>query len=112
MRLCSSLVITAVAGAALTLQAGTPSQTSPAQAPNYRSTTRAVVVDVVVSRGDDAVVGLHKQDFQVLEDAKPQTIDYFEEHSARTLPVGSIPPLPKMPPGVYTNVPPAPENDS
>jgi len=46
-----------------------------------------------------------------LEDGKPQTIDFFEEHTAGTLPPGA-PPLPKMPPDVYTNVPPAPESDA
>ncbi len=47
-----------------------------------------------------------------MEDGKPQTIDLFEEHTARTLPPGAVAPLPKMPPNVYTNVPPAPLNDS
>jgi VWFA-related protein len=71
-----------------------------------------VVVDVVVTKGDDAVTGLHKQDFQVLEDGKPVTVDFFEEHTAKTLPPGAAPALEKMPPNVYTNVPPAPESDS
>jgi VWFA-related protein len=71
-----------------------------------------VVVDVVVTNGDQAVTGLHKQDFQVLEDGKPVTVDFFEEHTAKTVPPGAVPPLVKMPPNVYTNVPPAPESDS
>ena len=58
------------------------------------------------------MLALHKQDFQILEDGKPQTIDFFEEHTARTLPPGALVSLPKMPPNVYTNVPPAPESDS
>jgi VWFA-related protein len=72
-----------------------------------------VVVDVVVTKGgDEPVSALHKQDFQVLEDGKPQAIDFFEEHSARTLPPGTLVGLPEMPPNVYTNVPPAPPSDA
>jgi VWFA-related protein len=55
---------------------------------------------------------LHKQDFQVLEDGKPVTVDFFEEHTAKTLQPGAVPALAKMPPNVYTNVPPTPESDS
>ncbi|MGP8174125.1 MAG: VWA domain-containing protein [Terracidiphilus sp.] len=86
-----------------------------AQRPDYtfRTNANAVVVDVVVTKGSgEPVPALHKQDFQVLEDGKPQTIDFFEEHTAETLPPGALPPLPKMPPDVYTNVPPVPESDS
>jgi VWFA-related protein len=80
--------------------------------PVFKAHSHAVVVDVVVTKGDDAVTGLHKQDFQVLEDGKPVTVDFFEEHTAKTLPPGAAPALEKMPPNVYTNVPPAPESDS
>jgi len=80
--------------------------------PVFKAHSHAVVVDVVVTKGDDAVTGLHKQDFQVLEDGKPVTVDFFEEHTAKTLPPGTVPALAKMPPNVYTNVPPAPESDS
>jgi len=58
------------------------------------------------------VNGLRAKDFVVMEDGKPQTVDYFEEHSARTLPPGELKPLPPMPPGVFTNVPPAPPSDA
>jgi alpha-D-ribose 1-methylphosphonate 5-phosphate C-P lyase len=75
--------------------------------PSYQSTTRAVVVDVVVTRGDAPVTGLRKNSFQVFEDAKPQTIDFFEEHSAGTSSTAAVQPLPVMPLGVYTNVPPS-----
>src|SRR6185503_12365650 len=80
--------------------------------PTLRSTTRAVVVDVVVAKGDAPVIGLGRQQFEVFEDGKPQTLDFFEEHSAKDLPSGELAPLPKMPAGIYTNVPPAPTNDS
>jgi VWFA-related protein len=72
-----------------------------------------VEVDVVVTRENgEPVTALHKEDFKVSEDGKPQTIDFFEEHKAAALPPGAIPPLPKMPPNVYTNVPPIPLNDA
>jgi VWFA-related protein len=80
--------------------------------PVLKTDSHAVVVDVVVTKGDEAVTGLHKQDFTVLEDGKSVTIDFFEEHTAKTLPPGTLPALAKMPPNVYTNVPPAPESDS
>jgi VWFA-related protein len=56
---------------------------------------------VTNSKGD-AVTGLHKEDFEVLEDGKPQTVSTFEEHHG-------VPPtqikLPALPPHVYTNFP-------
>jgi VWFA-related protein len=82
------------------------------QVPVFQAHSHAVVVDVVVTKGDEAVTGLHKQDFQVLEDGKPVSLDFFEEHTAKTLPPSAVPALAKMPPNVYTNVPPAPESDS
>jgi VWFA-related protein len=83
------------------------------QTPTFKTNARAVVVDVVVTKGnDEPVPALHKQDFQIIEDGKLQAIDYFEEHTAKVLPAGELPPLPKMPPNVYTNVPAAPPSDA
>ena len=91
-------------------------QTAPggqASVPVFETHAQAVVVDVVVTKGNgEAVPALHEQDFQVIEDGKPQMIDFFEEHTAKTLPPGTLPEVPKMPPNVYTNVPPAPESDA
>jgi VWFA-related protein len=97
--------------------AALPTQSNPPQTqsaiPVIRANSRAVAVDVVVTKGqDEPVTALRKQDFTVLEDGKPVTVDYFEEHTAKTLPPGALPALAKMPPNVYTNVPPAPESDS
>ncbi len=78
----------------------------------YKTHAREVVVDVVVTKGNEPVNGLRAKDFVVMEDGKPQTVDYFEEHSARTLPPGEVKPLPSMPAGVYTNVPPVPPADA
>ncbi len=81
--------------------------------PVFKANAHAVEVDVVVTRENgEPVSALHKGDFKVMEDGKLQAIDFFEEHSARALPPGAIPPRPKMPPNVYTNVPPVPLNDA
>lgn len=78
-----------------------------------KTTTREVVVDVVVTEGKgEAVQGIGKEQFQVFEDGKPQNVAFFEEHRSRALPAGSLPAVPKMPPNVYTNVPPAPLDDA
>ncbi|HET7104811.1 MAG TPA: VWA domain-containing protein [Terracidiphilus sp.] len=96
---------------AVSLSAQTPAGSS--NQPIFKATTREVVVDVVVTDGKgEPVDGLRKEQFQVFEDGKPQNIDFFEEHAARTRPPGSLPTPPKMPPNVYTNVPPAPLNDA
>lgn len=81
--------------------------------PVFKTQARAVLVDVVVTRENgEAVTALHKGNFKVLEEGKEQSIDFFEEHTAKTVPPGALPPMPKMPPNVYTNVPPVPESDS
>ena len=68
-----------------------------------QSKVRLVLVDVVVTDGKgEPVTGLHKGDFEVSEDGKPQTISSFQEH------LGAPPhqiKLPPMPPHVYTNFP-------
>jgi len=111
----TSLLLAAVS---LGLSAAAPStQTNQPQTqssvPVIQANTRAVAVDVVVTRDhDEPVTALRKQDFTVLEDGKPVTVDFFEEHTAKTLPPGVLPAMAKMPPDVYTNVPPVPGGDS
>ena len=83
------------------------SQTAPPDSGNAVATiktkVRLVLVDVVVTNGKgEAVIGLHKDDFQILEDGKPQTISTFEEHHGA--PPTQIK-LPVLPPHVYTNFP-------
>jgi VWFA-related protein len=101
--------------AALTLGLTAIAQTTPPQLQNsipvIQSSTHAVVVDVVVTKGqDEPVTALHKQDFQLTEDGKAQPIDFFEEHTSLAAP--SDIKLAPMPPNVYTNVPAAPLTDS
>jgi len=84
-----------------------------AQVPVIKTNTRAVAVDVVVTKGqDEPVTALRKQDFVLMEDGKPQAIDFFEEHTAPVASAAVLVPLPAMPPHVYTNVPAAPQSDS
>ncbi len=83
------------------------SQTAPPNAgnavPTIKSNVRLVLVDVVVTNSKgEAVTGLGKQDFEILEDGKPQTISTFEEHHGAPPTQIKLPPLP---PHVYTNFP-------
>jgi VWFA-related protein len=85
---------------------------APSQAPIFRTTTREVVVDVVVTKNNgEPVAGLGKQDFALREDGKPQIIDFFEERTISTPMPNALPTMPPMPAGTGTNVPPAPESD-
>ena len=88
---------------AQSLHPQTASPDSGKAVPTIESKVRLVLVDVVVTNSKgDAVTGLHKEDFEVLEDGKPQTVSTFEEHHG-------VPPtqikLPALPPHVYTNFP-------
>jgi VWFA-related protein len=93
-----------------------PAQNNPAPADSgvvLKANTRAVAVDVVVTRGnDEPITALPRQDFQIFEDGKPQSIDFFEEHTVHNLAPGPLPQLPPMPPDVYTNVPVVPPDDA
>jgi VWFA-related protein len=83
--------------------------TNSANIPVFRTTARQVLVDVVVDkRNGDPVPDLPKSEFSVSENGKPQTIDFFEEHSASASSAVALPAMPTMPPGAVTNVPTAP----
>ncbi len=72
--------------------------------------SRAVLVDVVVTdRNGNPVKGLKQDDFKVLEQGKPQSIGYFEEHGADWLARGGEDrAFPQLPPNVFTNFSPLP----
>ncbi len=71
--------------------------------PTFKAKARLVLLDVVVTNNKgEPVSGLKKEDFEILEDGKAQTISGFEEH--RAAPPQQIH-LPPMPAGVYTNFP-------
>ena len=82
-------------------QTATPDKGAPVT--TIKTKVGLVLVDVVVTNNKgDAVTGLRKQDFEISEDGKPQTISTFEEHVGAPLTQIKLPP---MPPGVYTNFP-------
>lgn len=75
-----------------------------------KSEVRLVLVDVVVTSSNRRPVpGLRKEDFQIAEDGRPQTISFFEEH--KDSPAATIS-LPAMPPDVFTNYPTVKSTDS
>src|SRR5215472_19319440 len=87
------------------MAASPQSQTSAANhtnpIPALRTRARLVLVDVVVTNNKgEPVPGLKKEDFEISEDGKAQTVSVFEEHHGA--PPTQIK-LPPMPPGVYTN---------
>src|SRR5215469_6297572 len=85
------------------LQAQTSTLKSDQNIPTFHSNVRVVVLDVVVSTTKgEPVSGLHSDDFQVVEDRKPQTVTSFEEHKGRA-PIQTK--LPPMPPNIFTNFP-------
>ena len=95
------------------LCAQTAAPTAQTSVPVFQTNAHAVVVDVVVTQGnDEPVPWLHKQDFEIIEDGKPQAVDFFEEHIVKSVPAGALKPLPPMPPNVYTNVPTMPPSDA
>src|SRR5882757_1001740 len=71
--------------------------------PTFKSKVRAVLVDVVVTSGKgEPIPDLHKEDFEVLEEGKPQTVSFFEEHKGAPPTQTKLPP---MQPNVFTNFP-------
>jgi VWFA-related protein len=89
----------------LALPLHTQSNTTTVQpnGPLLKTTTRAVVVDVVVYGSDGASVGnLQQRDFRLLEDGKSQTVNFFEEHAPANARTATTP---QLPPNVYSNEP-------
>lgn len=109
----------ALLGLALCALSAAPSMAqnaSPAEAETPAATlkinVRTVLVDVVVlNRNNQPVPGLHKEDFQVLEDGKPQDVSFFEQNfaaDARAADAVSH----SLPPNTFTNVPPTAPNNA
>jgi len=96
-----SLILLSCVVVSLQSQTAAPKPDTPVA--TIKTKVRLVQEDVVVTNGKgDAVTGLRKGDFEILEDGKPQTISTFEEHQGA--PPTQIT-LPQMPPHVYTNYP-------
>lgn len=95
--------------------AGVPSISKPATqnaevpTPTFRSTTRLVQVDVVVTdKAGNPITGLKQEDFRVFQDGNPQAVRAFEAHvltpsAATRKDQPRI--LPVLPPNTYTNLP-------
>src|SRR5215469_4484899 len=73
----------------------------PVITPQIKVETRVVLVDVVVTnQKGETIANLHREDFRVKEDGKPQTISAFDEHKRD---ISAPVTLPALPPNVYTN---------
>ncbi len=89
-----------------------PPPQSEAPATTLQVTARNVLLDVVVmDKHDKPVSGLRKEDFQVFEDGKPQTITFFEP-AFPAAPGAAPAPAPPLPPNTFTNVPAVAPNDA
>jgi VWFA-related protein len=76
---------------------------SPEQAPTFRTSTRVVVEDVVVTDSHGiAVHGLTAEDFSITEDGQLQQVNGFSFHELRP-DVPLSPQEPLLTPGVYSN---------
>jgi len=97
-----------------------PSPTLPADASSsgssmitLKSRTQVVALDVVVTdpKSGHTVKGLPREDFQVREDGKPQTVTYFDEVEHHPSPPTR--PQPKeVAANIFTNNSPSPESES
>jgi len=90
-----------------------PGQDTDAPAPTLKINARTVLVDVVVTdKSNKPISGLTKDDFQVLEDGKPQQVTFFEQHFAADASAADAAARSSLPPGTFTNVPPVAPNDA
>jgi VWFA-related protein len=82
--------------------------------PTIHAGAKLVVVDVTVTdKNGSPLHNLKKEDFTLLEGSNRQSINTFEEHVALSANEAvKFPPLPPMPPGVFTNITPAPVNSA
>ena len=107
MRICSLLLVVSIASPVFAQTTPAP---QPAPAVTLRAQAKLVVVDVVVTdRDHHPVHNLSQQDFSVLENSKPQTINSFQEHKAAA--AAKLTPT-AMPPGYFTNETTVPPNQA
>lgn len=96
----------AVFAASVSAQNGAP-DLADAQT-TLRVSSRAVLVDVIVTdQHGKPVTGLKQGDFTVMEQGKPQGIDFFEEHHANQ-PAAPVE-MPRLPQNVFSNFSPFPQ---
>ena len=111
LRLVIAGLLTPLVPTAAWSQAADP-QTTDTPAATLKINVRTVLVDVVVTdKNNRAVPGLKKEDFQLLEDGKPQEISFFESNfeAPQEVPATAGQPLP---PNTFTNVPAVPPNNA
>jgi VWFA-related protein len=83
----------------------TPAAQLPAQsAAVLKTSANLVLVDVVVTNRGNAMHGLDKSHFRILEDGREQAISSFDEHRPAPLPSTPAKPL-ALPPNTWTNIP-------
>lgn len=70
--------------------------------PTFKTKVNVVLVDVTVMKGKAPVTDLHKEDFQIFENGKPQTILSLEEHKGAAFTMAERPPIPA---DEFTNIP-------
>ncbi len=109
--ICAIVLATVSSADPLTSQTN-QSQTSQPVAPTPETTlhitSRAVLVDVLVTDHDGRPVkGLKQNAFTINEQGKPQTISFFEEHTGAQ--PGPPKEMPRLPPNVFSNFSPFPE---
>ena len=94
MLVCSSLGLTAQT-------TSNPPTNAPENTPTFRSTSRLVLVDVVVTgKHDDFIRDLKPSDFTIFENGKPQKISGFGAHTSSQ---GGPAPQMQLPPNVFAN---------
>lgn len=98
--LLSCILPTAAQNPAPAVQSKNP----PAPQPTLRITSRAVLVDVVVTdRNGNPVTGLNQNAFRVTEDGKQQPISFFEEHRGLSVQQSAHLEMPKLAEDEFTN---------
>jgi len=99
------LVLSAFLAVPLSAQTALPPD-SEAPSATLKINVRTVLVDVVVlDKNNQPVPHLTKDDFQVLEDGKRQTISFFEPNFDGVPGVAAAAPAQPLPPNTFTNVP-------
>jgi len=84
--------------------AQSPATETPTRGPVLKAEVRVVLVDVVVTqKKDKPAPDLRREDFEIYEDGRPQTISFFEEHKPTPPPPAPAPTAPSLP-SVFTNV--------
>jgi len=111
LALTISICLVAAQTSSAAPQAKSDSAKETPSVPTFRAETRLVVVDVVVTDNHgQPVTDLTKSDCTVLEDGKPQQVQFFELRKPPAQP--KISPKIELPPNQYTNFPTKPSGSA